>query len=407
MSALSNTLVLNDIIIESRTSDNFVNATQLCKAGGKKLFADWYRLDSTKELIRVLEEDLKSNMEISISQELIDVKKGNSKLFTQGSWIHPDLAVQLAQWISPKFAIKVSRWTRELLITGSVSIDSKKTNEELNRLQKQLQENTLVINQKNALIEDSKKQIVKLEKKQLNLLLEIEDSKHIEKKQIFYIATTDTYLANSRFEFGGIKDISKLGKRITSYNTGRAEGDLMYVVKTFKCASYSVIENQLHFLLDKYKDKKNSRKEMVVTSYEELIELVQMICDHHNESVDYINSKFNQIFNKVVNNEIPNIKPELIFNLKKQKEDVSNWSPRKTEKKLEDTINRIVREQIKEEYILSQESNGELIEIPWGSVSINLKAQFKGMTTSQWKNIFRKLVLKKKPRRLKVKGIKI
>jgi hypothetical protein len=106
MSALSNTLVLNDIVIESRSSDNFVNATQLCKAGGKR-FNDWYRLDFTKELIRVLEEDLKLNTNI------VDIKRGNSKLFTQGSWIHPQLATVLAQWISPKFAVKVSKWVEE------------------------------------------------------------------------------------------------------------------------------------------------------------------------------------------------------------------------------------------------------------------------------------------------------
>jgi hypothetical protein len=29
-------------------------------------------------------------------------------------WIHPDLAIQLAQWISPIFALQVSKWIREL-----------------------------------------------------------------------------------------------------------------------------------------------------------------------------------------------------------------------------------------------------------------------------------------------------
>ncbi len=44
------TLNGNKINIEYRESDGFVNATQLCKAGGKK-FNDWYRLDTTKQLI--------------------------------------------------------------------------------------------------------------------------------------------------------------------------------------------------------------------------------------------------------------------------------------------------------------------------------------------------------------------
>ena len=53
----TNNLNLNGIIIESRQIDKFINATQLCKAGGKK-FNHWTSLDSTKELIKTLERDL-------------------------------------------------------------------------------------------------------------------------------------------------------------------------------------------------------------------------------------------------------------------------------------------------------------------------------------------------------------
>ena len=80
------TLKLNDIIIISRSEDNYINGTQLCQAGDK-LFADWFRLNTTKQLLTEAESD----MGIPISQ-LIDIKKGNSNEFQQGSWIHPDLA---------------------------------------------------------------------------------------------------------------------------------------------------------------------------------------------------------------------------------------------------------------------------------------------------------------------------
>jgi hypothetical protein len=43
-------LTLNNIVIISRSEDNYINATQLCQAGGKK-FSHWYSLDTTKELI--------------------------------------------------------------------------------------------------------------------------------------------------------------------------------------------------------------------------------------------------------------------------------------------------------------------------------------------------------------------
>jgi hypothetical protein len=102
----------------------------MCKAG-KKLFADWKRLESTKELIKALESEVptssflkpgiighkKSNSNVrNPIVKIIDVKEGRYG----GSWIHPDLAVQLAQWISPKFALQVSQWVWEIAITGAV-----------------------------------------------------------------------------------------------------------------------------------------------------------------------------------------------------------------------------------------------------------------------------------------------
>ena len=62
-------LILNKEIIQYRESDNYINATQLCKAGGKN-FGQWYRLESTKELISVLASDVYIH-----TSQLIDSKK--------------------------------------------------------------------------------------------------------------------------------------------------------------------------------------------------------------------------------------------------------------------------------------------------------------------------------------------
>ena len=102
-------LNLNGILVEARFEDGYINATQLCKAG-KKRFSNWYRLDSTKELIKTLEE-IKGK-----GKPLVETSK--SKYL--GSWIHPDLAGQLAQWLSPIFAIQVSQWLRELAVIGQI-----------------------------------------------------------------------------------------------------------------------------------------------------------------------------------------------------------------------------------------------------------------------------------------------
>lgn len=130
--------ILNGITVLARESDGYINATQLCQAGGKR-FNDWNRLDSTKELLKELELDTGIPM-----SQLLDIKKGgNAKTVTQGSWIHPDLAVQLAQWISPKFALKVSRWVIELSVTGSVRLHQERSQVELDLLKKTLKQTNI------------------------------------------------------------------------------------------------------------------------------------------------------------------------------------------------------------------------------------------------------------------------
>jgi hypothetical protein len=52
-----NSLTFNNIVIVSRSEDNYINATQLCQAGNKK-FAHWFSLDSTKQLINALNADI-------------------------------------------------------------------------------------------------------------------------------------------------------------------------------------------------------------------------------------------------------------------------------------------------------------------------------------------------------------
>ncbi len=93
--------------IRQRTSDGYLSATDMCKAN-KKLYGDWYRLDNTKEYLS----ELSSDMGLPTSQ-LVEVRKGNTKKYQQGTWVHPRVATVLALWISPKFAVKVTHWIEE------------------------------------------------------------------------------------------------------------------------------------------------------------------------------------------------------------------------------------------------------------------------------------------------------
>lgn len=90
-------------IVEQRASDGYINATAMCKAAGK-LMADYRRLGSTDAFLQALEAD----MGIPISALVQSVKGGDPAL--QGTWVHPQVAIHMAQWLSPQFAVQVSKW---------------------------------------------------------------------------------------------------------------------------------------------------------------------------------------------------------------------------------------------------------------------------------------------------------
>lgn len=104
-------------MVRQREEDGYINATELCKAAGKRL-NDYTRLDSTQEFLS----EMSSTAGIP-AVELVQAREGRPDL-GGGTWVHPDVAINLAQWLSPKFAVQVSKWVRELMTKGSVSIGS-------------------------------------------------------------------------------------------------------------------------------------------------------------------------------------------------------------------------------------------------------------------------------------------
>lgn len=95
----------NDVITQ-RVTDGYFNATAMCKASGK-LMGDYLRLSATKAFL----DELSSDTGIPISGLVQSIKGGVAHL--QGTWVHPQVAINLAQWLSPKFAVLVSKWVFE------------------------------------------------------------------------------------------------------------------------------------------------------------------------------------------------------------------------------------------------------------------------------------------------------
>lgn len=90
-------------IVEQRAADGYINATAMCKAAGKQ-FNEYTSKTSTTAFLQ----ELAAETGIPVS-ELVQVVKGGQP-HLQGSWVHPQVAIHLAQWVSAKFAVQVSKW---------------------------------------------------------------------------------------------------------------------------------------------------------------------------------------------------------------------------------------------------------------------------------------------------------
>ena len=93
-------------LIHQRQADGYINATAMCKVAGK-LWGHYQENAQTKAFLKALSADIG----IPISDVVQSIKGGDRSL--QGTWVHPQVAVHLAQWLSPEFAVKVSQWIVE------------------------------------------------------------------------------------------------------------------------------------------------------------------------------------------------------------------------------------------------------------------------------------------------------
>ncbi|MGJ3499913.1 p28-like protein (plasmid) [Piscirickettsia salmonis] len=119
---------IDQSIIDQRATDGYVNATALCKAGGKKL-NDYQRLSTTKSFL----DKLSSVTGIPVTG-LIEVRQGGIPEL-QGSWVHPKVAINLGQWVSADFAVQVSEWIFEWMEGGKVGTKTYELPQHLQRLQ--------------------------------------------------------------------------------------------------------------------------------------------------------------------------------------------------------------------------------------------------------------------------------
>lgn len=87
-----------------RREDGFINATLLCKKGGKRC-NDFMTTHVFKRFLQELEKDTGLSMD-----NLLHVTVGG---LNRGTWVHPRVATWIAQWISAEFSVKVTFWVEQ------------------------------------------------------------------------------------------------------------------------------------------------------------------------------------------------------------------------------------------------------------------------------------------------------
>jgi hypothetical protein len=281
-------LIINEQVIMCRETDKYINATQLCKAGGKK-FNDWFRLESTKELITELG---KSNMcpetgnpasVTDIQNIFIEKNIGGNNKNNQNTWIHPDLAIQLAQWISPKFALLVSSWIRTLLTNGKVEINSK------------LFEQEKIIKESNTKIKLLQDMVIKKQKRN-----------HYPDKNVIYLITTNDN-KNKRIYIVG-KAIN-LKDRLSVYNK-TCEHEVVYYKSCETTEQMELVEKMVLNKLEEYREKAN--RDRFILPINNNIKLFINIID---KCVDFFNNIDNKNSKQIINYNID----EVINNINEQK----------------------------------------------------------------------------------------
>ena len=95
----------NGTPISRRTVDGYVNATAMCKAN-KKMWSDYRESDRCQLYLDALSQ----TTEIPVF-DLIQSRQGHGG----GTWVHPQVAVDLARWISAPFAVWMDGWFLESL----------------------------------------------------------------------------------------------------------------------------------------------------------------------------------------------------------------------------------------------------------------------------------------------------
>lgn len=222
----------NDFVIPMR-EDGYIMATKLCQASMKQL-VHWRNSPETRQIIEFLRQKLHMD-----EKELIQVKRGGNNKNNQGTWVHPDLGINLAHYCSPVFSIQVSRWVRELIITGSVELGKEKSIEQVQQSFKERMEHIEQLNI--SLIHENKHLQEKYDKLYLNHQYYLKRKKlhKLPEGKCIYIVNTTGDDNDRKLKIGKSENITG---RISGFRTSSPLCKLMFLMYTDR---HNVIESEM------------------------------------------------------------------------------------------------------------------------------------------------------------------
>ena len=216
-----------EFCIENRQEDGYINVTNLCKAGGKQ-FKHWNSSEKNKAFLRVL------SVMVGIQTiKLIKMSKGGNG--ERHTWVHPQVAINIAQWISPYFDVKVSAWIYEVMMTGRVDITNTKS-------YRQLQEEN---NNKELKIQYLTKKYVKKQSRQ-----------EFEERYVVYILTTPSLKKDRRYILGKAENLTN---RLSTYNK-TDEHEVVYYQTCGDEDNMRTVENLVFQKLKEYREQANRER---------------------------------------------------------------------------------------------------------------------------------------------------
>jgi hypothetical protein len=234
--------------IEHR-DDGYINVTNMCKAGGKQ-FKHWKGISKTEDFLRALS----STVGIT-TVELI--KQNTGRKGERQTWVHPQIAMNIAHWMSSQFNVKVSGWVYEIMMTGKVDVTNTTSFNELKK--------------------DNKTQSMRI-KYLTKKYVKAQPRVHYKERNVVYILTTKLMKKDRRYIMG---KATNLTNRLSTYNKGD-EHQVVYYASCGNAEKMALVEKMTFQHLKEYREQAN--RERFILPEDEGIEFFSDII---NNAVEY------------------------------------------------------------------------------------------------------------------------